>query len=194
MPHKKRSIRNRKGQYTRRRYEERDIMGRFSKKRKKPPVRYRRPVPDGFMKAKTTLKDKRIKTGQLLEFKYGKKQKPGQVGGWKNDPRPVLLVFHDDRIRYIEGINTNYLSDYYLKKLRVIMRRFPGVDGEFLYNIFRRTARFALKKGYRKYIRSSFRDMYLYVYEDEIERTLDELAKDSQTDFGVADRGKNAET
>ena len=74
------------------------------------------------------------------------------------------------------------------------MRRFPGVDGEQLYNIFKRTARFALKKGYRKYIRASFRDMYLYVYENELERTLDQLAKSKQSDMEIADRAKNAET
>lgn len=166
---------------------------RMAKKGKKPPVRYRRPVPKGMVKVAVTLKDKKLKTGYLMEFKYGRKQKPGQVGGWKNDPRPVIMLFHDDKIKYIEGVNLNYLSEWYVKKVRQIMNRFPGVDGEQLYNIFKRTAKFALKKGYRKYMRVSFRDMFLYVYENELQRTLDELAKSTQSDLGVADKANNPE-
>ena len=169
------------------------VLEHFRKKGKKPPVRYRRPVPKGMVKVSVTIRDKKLRTGYLMEFKYGRKQKPGQVGGWKNDPRPVILIFHDDRKSYIEGINTNYLSEYYLKKIKQIMKRFPGVDGEKLYNIVKRTAKFAITKGYRKYIRTSFRDMYLYVYEDDLERTLDYLAKEEQSEFGTADRSKNAE-
>lgn len=164
----------------------------MAKRGKKPPVRYRRPVPKGMVKVSVTLKDKKLKSGYIMEFKYGRKQKPGQVGGWKNDPRPVILLFHDDKIKYIEGVNTNYLSEYYVKKIRQIMNRFPGVDGELLYNIFKRTAKFALKKGYRKYMRASLKDMYLYVYENELQRTLDELAKSKQSDMGVANKANNA--
>jgi len=166
----------------------------FTKKGKKPPIRYRRSVPKGMVKIHLRIKNKKIKAGQLLEFKYGYKQKPGQVGGWKNDPRPVILIFHDDRKKYVEGINTNYLSNWYLKKIRQIMARFPGVDGEALYDIFTRTAKHAIKKGYRKYMRLSLRDIYLYVYKDEILQTINELQKQSLSDMGVSDRGKTKQT
>ena len=188
---KKSEYRNAKGQFVKKRFENRDILGRFTKQGKKPPVRYRRKTPKGMNKIGITLKDKKLKSGYLLEFTYGKKQKKGEVGGWKNDPRPVIFLFHDDKIKYIEGINTNYLSEYYLKKVRQIMMRFPGLEGEQLYIIFKRTAKYALKKGYRKYMRDSFRNIFLYVYEDELTRTLDDLVKSEQSDFGTADRSKN---
>lgn len=174
-------------------HDNRNILGRFAKANKKPPVRYRRPVPKDMSKVIVHLAIKKLKAGCVLEFKYGKKQNPGQVGGWKNDPRPVLLVFHDDRAKYIEGINTNYLSEWYLKKLRSIMTRFPGVDGEALYNIFKRTAKRAIKLGYRKYIRSSFKDTYRYVYKDELARELDDMAKAEISDLPTADSANNAE-
>jgi hypothetical protein len=113
----------------------------------------------------------------MFEFIYGNKQMPGQVGGWKNDPRPVVLVFMDDGQYYIEGINTNYLSDHYMKKIRQIMSRFPGVNQDNLLNITKRVAPYAIKKGYRKYIRSSLRDVYIYVYKDDFEREVDYIAK-----------------
>jgi len=184
-------LRNAKGKFTKKRFENRDFMGRFTKNNKKPPVRYRRPVPLGMTKIKTTMKDKKLKSGYLLEFRYGRKQEEGQVGGWKNDPRPVIILFHDDKIKYVEGVNTNYLSEYYLKKVRQIMNRFPGIEGEQLYVIFKRTARYALKKGYRKYMRDSLRNVFIYVYEDDLLRTLDELAKSNQSEFGTANRSKN---
>ena len=165
----------------------------MAKKGKKPPVRYRRPVPKGMVKVAVTLKDKKLKSGYIMEFKYGRKQKPGQVGGWKNDPRPVILLFWDDKIKYVEGVNTNYLSEYYVKKIRQIMNRFPGVEGEQLYGIFKRTAKHALKKGYRKYIRANLRDQFIYVYENELMRTLDELAKSGQSDLPSASKANNPE-
>jgi hypothetical protein len=136
-----------------------------------------------MIKIKLSVKSKRIMAGQILEFRYGKKQVQGQVGGWKHDPIPVILVFHDDKKKYVEGINTNYLSGYYLKKLRAIMNRFPGVDGGVLYTIFWRTARRAIHHGYRKYIRRSLTNTYLYVYEDEKMRELDALAKQNISPF-----------
>ena len=168
------------------------ILEHFRKRGKKPPVRYRRPVPKGMVKVKLVIERRKIKTGSLIEFKYGRKQKPGQVGGWKNDPRPVIFLFHDHKIKYVEGINTNYLSEYYLKKVRQIMNRFPGVEGYILYNVFKRTAKHAVKKGYRKYMRDSLKDIYLYVYEDDLERTLDAIAKSKTSDMGVADGANNA--
>lgn len=97
------------------------------------------------------------KFGSLLSFVYGKKQRPGQVGGWKNDRKPLLLVFYDDGEKYIEGINTNYLSKWYIKRLKTLLRIFPGIDGRQFYHIVQKTAWYALGKGYRKYIRSSLK-------------------------------------
>lgn len=121
-------------------------------------------VPRNFIKQGERLAEK-FPTGTILEFQYGKKQVYGEVGGWKNDPKPVLLIFYDDNFNYIEGLNTNYLSDHYLLKLRQIIVRFPGVidkAGKQLYKIVKRTAPFALAKGYRKYIRTSLRNAFTY--------------------------------
>lgn len=140
--------------------------------RNRPPVRYKRSMSN-MVKVKTSLGGKRIKTGMLLEFSYGKRQTPGKVGGWKHDPIPRILVFYDDGDRYVEGLNTNYLSDYYMRKLKTILSRFPGIDGDELYLILKRTAMYAIKKGYRKYLRSSIRNEYVYMYEDELLNHLD---------------------
>lgn len=86
-----------------------------------------------------------MKTGEYLEFSYGR---------WKNDPKPDLLVFYDDGSKYIEGINVNYLSYSYIKKLNDIIDRYPGIDGMQLYEIVLRTAYQAVQNGYRKYLRS----------------------------------------
>lgn len=155
------------------------IITRFKKAGRTPPVRYSRPTPKDMKKLKVSIIENQIATGYLLEFNYGVKQMAGRVGGWKNDPRPVILVFMDDKFNYIEGINTNYLSEYYMKKIREIMKRFPGVGGEMLYDIFKKTAKPAIK-GYRKYIRSSLRNVYMYVYADDVMREVDRMHKERQ--------------
>jgi len=134
-----------------------------TKKIEKKPIRYRRPIPEGMHKVHHQILTE-VKTGTLLGFVYGKKQKIGQTGGWKNDRSPIILVFYDDGNDYIEGINTNYLSKWYIKRLNQLLRIFPGVNGIELYRIFKRTAPFAISKGYRKYIRSSLNNKYTYEY------------------------------
>ncbi len=108
-----------------------------------------------------------VDTGLLLEFSYGKKQKPGQVGGYKNDPRPLLLVFYDDGEKYIEGLNTHYISKLYIKKLNSILNKYPGISKSnnviLLYQIVKKTALPAVKKGYRKYLRDNARRTFIYV-------------------------------
>lgn len=153
------------------------------RKKKRPPVRYKRNMANMIRVEVDKEKTSGFRTGMILEFSYGKKQKPGQVGGWKNDPKPRLLIFHDDGDKYIEGLNTNYLSDYYLRKLRMILRKFPGIDGEELYSIIKRTAHFAIKKGYRKYLRSSVRNEYLFVYEDELENITNPFTPMSEDEY-----------
>jgi len=133
----------------------------LSPNRKIRPIRYKRPLPKNMVKESISL-TKPIETGNIIEFIYGTKQKPGQTGGWKNDPKPALLVFYDDGVGYIEGINTNYLSDYYIRKVRMIRDIFPGISGEELYNVIKRSASYALKKGYRKYLRPSLKNTMIW--------------------------------
>ena len=132
---------------------------------------YRRPVPRGMIKEGIKML-KPVETGIVLEFKYGfKKQMPGETGSYKNDPRPTLLVFYDDGHKYVEGININYLSRYYLIKVRQIVRKFPGItkDGRIFYKVIKMTASYAVKKGYRKYLRQSIREAFLHIYEPEVD-------------------------
>lgn len=134
------------------------------KKIPKKPIRYRRPTPKHIAKQVINMNEQ-LETGVVLEFTYGRKQKVGEVGGWKNDPRPTLLIFYDDGQRYLEGVNTNYLSNYYLKKLYALKNKFPGINGEEFYDIVKRSAPYALKKGYRKYLRPSVKRPMKYVFD-----------------------------
>lgn len=86
-----------------------------------------------------------MRTGEYLEFEYGR---------YKNDQKPDLLVFYDDGNQYIEGINANYLSYQYIKKLNDIIDRYPGIKGRDLYAVVVRTAYPAVQMGYRKYFRN----------------------------------------
>jgi len=140
----------------------------------------------------TIRKGTRFRIGILLEFSYGTKQNIGEVGGWKNDPRPRLLVFYDDKKKYVEGLNTNYLSDYYLRKLAIIISRYPGlVSGEGgdsmtsanarrFYAIIKQTAPFAIEKGYRKYLRRSILRPVVFMYEEEIANQISPFAADEE--------------
>ncbi len=141
-------------------------MKRAKKKIKRKPVRYLRRIKPGYVREVVTLTEQ-LNTGDILEFQYGRKQKPGQVGGWKNDPKPKLLVFYDDKIKYIEGINTNYLSDWYLMRLNNILKKYPGINGEELYDIVMRSTKGAVQKGYRKYIRASVKNPLKHIYKVE---------------------------
>lgn len=138
------------------------------KKINRKPVRYLRRIKPGYIREEVNLSSE-VKTGTILEFTYGRKQKPGQVGGWKNDPKPKLLVFYDDRLKYIEGVNTNYLSDWYLSRLNKILLKFPGINGEELYNIVKTSAKGVVEKGYRKYIRPSLKRPMKHIYKVEEE-------------------------
>ncbi len=141
-------------------------------KRKTRPVRYKHPIGAGMLLNSTNMQDAHD-TGTLLEFKYGTKQKPGQAGGWKNDPAPSLLVFHDDGDQYIEGINLHYLSYYYVKRLQTLIRKFPGINGNELYLVVKRSAPYAVKKGYRKYIRASVNSPHKLELGENLERERD---------------------
>ncbi len=162
-------------------------------KRGRPPVRYRRQPPKNMSSVLVTMrKGMRFRIGILLEFSYGTKQNIGEVGGWKNDPKPRLLVFYDDKQKYIEGLNTNYLSDYYIRKLNIIISKYPGlVSGEGgdavdsanakrFYAIIKKTAPFAIKKGYRKFLRKSIISPVVFMYGDEILNELSPAAADAE--------------
>lgn len=122
----------------------------------KKPIRYHRNIPNTILEARTLLKE--FKTGEIVHFTYGQRQEAGETGGWKNDPRPRLLVYYDDGNKYIEGVNTNYLPTAYLVRLMKLLVSFPGIGGRELYSIVKRTAPEAHKKGYRKYFRTSMRN------------------------------------
>jgi hypothetical protein len=130
-------------------------------------IRYKRPTPRGVVKEQVILTPRKFNSGELIEFRYGLKQKPGQIGGWKNDPKPALLVFYDDGHNYIEGVNTHYLSEYYLKKVIILPKIFPGIEGTEIYDVIKRTAPKVLAKGYRKYIRTSLKSIFRYVPKGE---------------------------
>jgi len=158
----------------------RDVRGKFAKKPELAPIKYRRPIPPGMIRKSYSIV-KKIPYGTVLEFVYGNKQVQGQIGGWKVDRKPNLLVFWDDMPKdRIEGINMNYLSGFYVHKLKLIMKRFPGIDGEEFYHILRRTARFAITKGYRKYVRSSFRNIFTYIYYNVENQNLVEKIQDKK--------------
>jgi len=146
------------------------------KRKTKRPVRYKHPVAKGMLVQSTNMNDAHD-TGTVLEFNYGNRQKKGQVGGWKNDPRPSLLIFHDDGSKYLEGVNLNYLSYYYVKKLQALLKRFPGITGEELYLVVSKSASYALKKGYRKYLRPSVKSPHKLVMGESIEHLRDELGR-----------------
>ena len=118
----------------------------------------------GMTKSKGTLSEQ-IAFGSILEFSYGAKQVRGERGGWKTDPKPSLLIFHDDGSKHVEGLNTHYLSYYYIAKLLKLLRKYPGINGTKFYSIIKSTAPQALKKGYRKYLRSSINPKVLFTDE-----------------------------
>lgn len=129
----------------------------LKRKKANAPLRYQRLLEEGtFVPTKTTSA---LPTGTLVQFTYGRKQEVGEVGGWKNDPRPKLVVFYDDGQKYIEGININYLPNTYLSVLMKLLVTFPGITGEQLYKVVKLSAPNSILKGYRKYIRSSFRNV-----------------------------------
>ena len=107
------------------------------------------------LKKKIIRPKSRIDVGSIIEFRYGTKT-PNKVGGWKQDPTPVILVLYDDGLNNIlEGINLNYLTDIEFNKvLRVLYSKtFSKVDGKFLYEELKKKT--GLVKAYRMYKRKS---------------------------------------
>lgn len=107
----------------------------------------------------------RVPATALVEFHYGA-MKMNESGGWKNDPRPIVLVFYDDKDKYIEGINTNYLSAQKLEELLQVVARYPIVgdspaDGKRLYKVVKAIEPEALV-GYRRYKRDSIVSVWKY--------------------------------
>jgi hypothetical protein len=118
-------------------------------------ARYRRNKTIKYRRKRLRLAG-RIPAGTLIEFQYGAK-KLDEAGGWKGDPRPILLVFYDDQDEYIEGINTNYLSASFLREFLDVVKKAPGIGksptgGKRLYKLMK-SIEPDLLKAYRKYKR-----------------------------------------
>ena len=105
----------------------------------------------------TMVRGRRIMPGSLIEFKYGTRKPLGETGGYHVDPTPLIFVFRDDAVHYIEGINSNYLPPQYVLKMLEVIDRYPGIrelyGGKILYTIIKTSAKKALELGYRKYKR-----------------------------------------
>jgi len=127
-------------------------------------ARYRRNKTIKFKKTRTTLAG-RVPAGQLVEFQYGARKPLGEAGGWKGDPRPILIVFYDDQKEFIEGINTNYLSPGKLQELLDVIDSFDSLgagpeDGKRLYARVKSIEPDILEMSYRKYKRDKIKSMW----------------------------------
>jgi len=131
---------------------------------------YRRNRSIKFKKSRVRLSS-RVPAGTLIEFQYGVQKEVNESGGWKNDPRPILLVFYDDQSEYIEGVNTNYLEDKFLRDFMEVLENAPGIgkstdSGKRLYKLMKSVDP-DLLKAYRKYKRKSI----LAVWKMEVDLT-----------------------
>lgn len=128
------------------------------------PARYRRNKIANISKKRLRVAH-RVPAGILLEFHYGVPKPITEVGGWHNDPRPLLIVFYDDHNDIIEGINTNYLTDDQLRKVLDAIKLLPinlgesTLDGQLLYKHLKSLTPEALT-GYRKYKRKKIISMW----------------------------------
>ena len=132
-------------------------------------ARYRRNKTIKYKRTRLRLAG-RIPAGTLIEFQYGTK-KPDETGGWKGDPRPILLVFYDDQDDYIEGINTNYLNAGFLREFIDVVKKAPGIGkspdgGKRLYRLMK-SIEPELLTAYRKYKRN----VILTVWKLEVDLT-----------------------
>jgi hypothetical protein len=96
-----------------------------------------------------------FETGDVIRFSYGSWKPIGEPEGWHHDVRPLLLVFwHGRKFKHgkiIEGINMNYMTKKYVVRLAKIVKKYPGIDGKWLYHIVKSSAPVAAKLGYRMY-------------------------------------------
>jgi hypothetical protein len=137
-------------------------------------ARYRRNKTIKYKRSQLRLGN-RIPAGTLIEFQYGVKKKLDESGGWKGDPRPILLVFYDDQDEYIEGINTNYLNAGFLREFIDVLHKAPGVgkspnDGKLLYKLMK-SVEPDLLKAYRKYKRN----VILTAWKLEVDLSIEKL-------------------
>jgi len=107
----------------------------------------------------------RLPAGTLVEFPYGRK-KMNEAGGWKNDPRPIVIVFFDDLVDYIEGLNTNYLSPQKLKECLEVVNQEQSIgdspaDGKRLYERMKSIEPDVLF-AYRKFKRDSIASLWKF--------------------------------
>lgn len=100
-----------------------------------------------------------IDAGKLIRFSYGQRSED-KPGGWKNDPRPIIVVLYDDKEKYIEGININYFTTQEIGQFFALLSKYgkPIINeesGQQLYKFIKDQAPDLLKKAYRKFKRES---------------------------------------
>jgi len=93
-----------------------------------------------------------IKTGDIVNFIYK---------NYQHDKKPKVFVFGASK-SHIEGINTNYLSDIQIRKIREFIKKHPSVagavrklmrmSGKILYQVFKRTVLRGTLEFYRMYL------------------------------------------
>lgn len=118
--------------------------------------------PGLFEKSRSPMQERKF-VGDFIEFQYGDRHPYGVRGGWKNDPRPILLVFYDELLTYIEGINTNYITDVELKQLLEVLsdmdlnlrrgKMSKTIVDQFYQRVKNRNPK--ILRGYRKYMRDN---------------------------------------
>ena len=162
-----------------------DKRKKFLKERRKLALgvknRYKHPVQSGFV-AKSVDKDTEFKPGTMIEFDYGSYKPPREVGGWHYDPKPrVLVISHsmEDNLHLLDGINVVYLSYYYLLSLYKITSNGKRYHAERLFDDIKRIAPHAIKRGYRRYIKTSMKKVNQYVYGHNFEQNPDGTFKKS---------------
>jgi hypothetical protein len=107
-----------------------------------------------------------IDAGTLIRFTYGQKS-VDRPGGWKNDPRPIIIVLYDDQKKYIEGINVNYLNTAEIGQLFSLLSRYSkplqsDAAGQDLYKYLNGQAPEIVKKSYRKFKREAIAMAFEY--------------------------------
>jgi len=81
---------------------------------------------------------------------------------FKNDPTPLLMVFHADN-RHVEGLNVNYLQPHEQRVLADLIMKYSimfsdqPVTGKLFYGILKRDIYPIVSKCYRKYLFSHIR-------------------------------------
>lgn len=99
---------------------------------------------------------KRYRCGSILKFKYDGKKPVGEIGGWKNDPRPYGIVVYDDKAKNrLHLLNMNYIPWTLYRRIINLVDENPKLkfNGRKFYKELKSHSPEAVKKSYRKYVR-----------------------------------------